>query len=352
VTQKNEAWYVTGTTDANTIAITQTGGGYNEGNILNWTKQDGSGNSQDVTQTGTLNYINTISQTGVGPNSLSVDMGSDQNAINAIEQQNDGGSTNFVNITLSGSQNRTGSAGGITQYGAGAPNGAHTVSIAGFDTGSDAGAVVGVFESEIHQTGGYNDMISYSASGNYNLFGFTQLGGSSNTINGIVSGSDSNEAAVYQDGTGNIVDFTQQGGGSNDLGVSMTGNDNQIHALQEGAGSNKISVSITGSNNNNYPTSAAINGDALTAKLFAETELGAGNLTQGKLIQNGSNNELSLLVATSTNVFATYQHGDGNVIDGTVNTGNGNQAVVTQIGSNETAVFTQSGDGNNVGIKQ
>jgi hypothetical protein len=61
---------------------------------------------------------------------------------------------------------------------------------------------------------------------------------------------------------------------------------------------------------------------------------------------------VTLTVATNSNDFATYQSGNNNSIVGLVNTGTGNQAVVTQVTNLNTASFTQSGQGNTLGINQ
>ena len=148
-----------------------------------------------------------------------------------------------------------------------------------------------------------------------------------------------------------------------------------VSQLATGA-SNTIDVDVVGSNNNKpaspltgfsagvTSTLASVSG-TMTAALGGElagainASFGvstAGNALQpGVLIQKGSGNALNLSVgaasASSNNLFATLQVGDGNTINGTIE-GGSNEAAVLQAGSSNTATFSQNGTGNAVAISQ
>jgi hypothetical protein len=57
-------------------------------------------------------------------------------------------------------------------------------------------------------------------------------------------------------------------------------------------------------------------------------------------------------VLTNNNDFMTMQEGSGNQITHNVTSGNGNMAVIVQIGSGNVSNTSQSGMGNNIGVTQ
>lgn len=351
VTQTNDLANVTSASESNTVDVLQRGSGYGSGNAFRSANQSGHGNSQDIDQLGTKNLILDVTQNGAG-NQATVFMSGDQNLVAELRQDLVGGGAGDVAIVhIVGNRNGTGVGGSYTPYGA-SPGSIYTTAprlITDPMTGP-ASTVSGALQGQILQTGGSNNYFSYFVTGDYNLYGFNQ-NGNGNHIGGTVTG-DSHQAAISEDGDGNIVDFLQTGAGNN-MGVWIDGNDNHLNIKQQqtGASGNVMSVSISGNDNNNYPITSALTGDALTAKGAAVADVGL--FSQGDLLQNGSNNSLTLAVINSNlNAFATDQHGANNSITHTISGGNGNQIVVAQIGDSNSSVTSQTGSGNNIGVTQ
>jgi len=137
----------------------------------------------------------------------------------------------------------------------------------------------------------------------------------------------------------------------------MEGDFNRLQ-MDQSSSANTMTVGITGDRNNytsptltvpflgtlplNPPSSPAFSGAALAANV--------GGLGKGDLFQGGDFNSMTLTVEGDLNSFAMSQAGDSTII-GSI-TGNLNQAVVSQVSMNNMADFSQTGNGNNVGIMQ
>lgn len=359
---------------ANKLTLTQKGGTYNAGNNIVSVTQSGVDNTGSVTQQGgRRNYLALLSQTGSG---------------------------NDATLTFTGERNGSGGA----------------------SFTSAAALASGVTQARAIQDGA-NDQLTYTATGNDNLYGFSQTIGSNNEIFGTTTGNTS-EVGVNQAGGGNFTGFTQNGI-TNLLGVNITGDDNGVGAFRAGAaadvaipngqvtqiggtntatititgsdanysasqtgGNNTLTLSLTGGDNNNFAVSQAGQDTATINVTGGQNVLGAiqkgsagpnslevtivGSLNNwsstmsgdagllglkaGSIYQEnngaGLNNDVNLMVTTSSNLFAVKQIGSNNKVTGTVSTGDSNQAAVSQIGSTNTASFVQNGGGNNVGITQ
>jgi hypothetical protein len=128
----------------------------------------------------------------------------------------------------------------------------------------------------------------------------------------------------------------------NELEIAIEGDGNQLQIVQEGGAAgaaNSLDISLFGDNNGG-PLGSAFSSAALEPDLMP-----------GSIEQTGLGNEIALAVVGSGNLFAFAQHGDGNVISGTI-TGQANQAVVLQEGGNNYSGFSQTGIGNIISIVQ
>jgi hypothetical protein len=148
--------------------------------------------------------------------------------------------------------------------------------------------------------------------------------------------------------------------------IEVTGNSNVIGLQQINGNDNQAYVTVYGSNNNNLLSNAFTTGGHLTTTSGGAVNLGAGNvtdalgtpLTAGLITQDGGSNYVKLDVGlagggdSSSNLFATLQQGSHNSITGSISGGGSNQAAVAQLGNYNTAVFTQVGSFNNLGISQ
>ena len=361
---------------SNFAQVTQTG----SSNVLVELRQDGgstngSDNSATVEQFGAGNRIGYESGSvrvgirqsshvvlGAG-NSAFVRQDGLGNNVKTVTQNSDNGATgNDVSLTFTGDDN---GAAGLGQLSTGF-----------------AAAVAGVFNASASQIGGGNK-IGYGALGDANQFGFSQNGANNSAI-GLNFTGNNNEIGVEQAGTDNVVNLGAVVGDSNDIGVRQldggntanidltNGSDfNAIRVIQDAAiaatnsntadidvngdmnllnvaqtGDNAMTVNVTGSGNNNT-------GGNFTG--MADGVAGT-SLNPGDLFQNGSSTA-TLTVggggASSNNLFAFNQDGAGNSIVGTIDgAAGGNQVAVAQVGSTNTANFSQNGAGNNLGISQ
>lgn len=222
------------------------------------------------------------------------------------------------------------------------------------DVGTDAN-LLNTYRSvqRISQRGDDNGLIASRAvtrgsNGNYI---FVDQNGDQNNFDlqqGIDASSTGNQITALQKGDGNAVSNTQVG--SNDYFASVqTGNFNVLDGEQY-QDNNTIRASFTGDSNG----VGTMSGNA--GNLVSNTNtngLGGGHLMRNGLVtQDGLGNTVDLSVTSSSNMFALLQKGDGNVIDGTVDTDDGNQAAVRQVGNNNNSTFAQSGGGNNLAVSQ
>lgn len=318
----------------NTIVIEQTGeqsgwyggqpySGQSSGNKVQTARQNGSGNSLDVTQDGMgiLGGYNNAQMTG--PNN-EVGMASqlgDSNTATVTQS----GYNNFINRMA---QDSTGEATGNTVM----------VSITGTSNGRaslEGGALAsGATSSEILQTGAGND-VKLTITADNNRFGITQTGDRNEVGEITITGND-NQVGVNQLGNDNALGLSTVSGMGNEIGVKQTGD------------FNLATVNISGSFNGDG--SAAFGGPAAEAAAGRQSGLIEQISPTGTLLAD--RNSVSLNISTDTNQFSLYQNGQQNTIMGTVNTGGMNQVAVAQVGNDNAASFVQSGQGNNIGISQ
>jgi hypothetical protein len=335
---------------ANSMVITQTGGGAGVGNFIESVRHEGHGNSIVIEQSSTSNNVSFVRQLGNGNSGTLIQQDGDGNTIWASEQYGVG---NQMAVTESGNHNYVWSA--VQNNATVAVKGnIMTISLSGDDNGGDGhggfgrfstvAGDIGVIQARVAQLGDDNS-ISYTvgrdATGpsTHNLFGFYQ-DGTGNQLAGTATGSD-NEAATRQVGDGNYVAFTQSGAG-NAVAASMDGDSNYAAFDQSGTGNiaHLTMGGTLGSNNNNAPSLA-----------FSATLAGAG-LSPGEYRQSGAGNDLELTILNgSSNASATSQTGDHNLITGAVS-GTYNQAVVVQDGHGNIAGFSQNGSNNYLIIQQ
>lgn len=376
-----------GGADANTMSLTQSAHasdpGYGHWDFIQSAYQNGKGNHLTAIQDLSFQTIVELSQDGQN-NTGSVHQGGAfgaGNFLQALRQVGDGntGIVNMFGTYNGGNSLNSNSPAGASGWNFASSSGAQGSSMIQLGTGNGSDLLIG---------------------GNYNQFGVRQ-DGNQNFANGLNIAGNSNSLGIYQHGDGNVVALATISGDYNDVGLRQDGNDNvvgvtttasdsrvwvkeqgnhnDVTAEQSGVWSvintnivgnynllnikqdggvgpvgNTMTVTISGDHNNDYGnTHLALSGDALTAKLAVEGELGSGAFVQGDLYQNGDDNTLTVLVtASNDNAFAMYQHGNGNTISHTITGGAGNQAVVAQIGSGNNSVTSQNGSFNVVGVTQ
>ena len=385
--------------DANEIDIQQTGQRNYIGNTVSGPRGDGSGitqfgngNSATVDQSGSWQQVFELNQKDTkrhaGSNSATIkQMGSvgtaDGNLVQKVDQFNNGVLDNTISIT----QTVTGDG----DNGKGTFAGTSSLAVTGVQLGN---------QSFAGQSGSDNEL-TYSTVGQQNKFGFLQQG-IGNMIDSVSNGTgqevavrqsgDDNDtfgnqaglfhsAGVQMEGNSNFVDFTQSGSGTsiadgNRLAIMIDGNSNELTSVQTGMNNladldvegnrnhidvsqngtgalNSMKVNIVGNDNNNFGITSAFGGDADWARdkgLVLSSNFSV--LNQGDLSQDGGDNSLTLDVFANRNAFAMLQDGTGNVIVGEILSGMDNQAVVAQIGSNNTAHFSIAGMGNVTGVVQ
>ncbi|MEX5562435.1 hypothetical protein SM764_03350 [Pseudophaeobacter sp. 1A16562] len=318
----------------------------NQGN--NGIVQVGSGNMANLTQDGTRNFIQLVDQRG-GSNQATATQNGAFNMIATIDQDGGlfGGFNNSANVSQSGFGN---GRDGLTLPNAGS---------------------VGATSSSVIQNGDDNS-VTYSAQGDSNEFGFTQIG-TFNTVGSVLITGSGNQTAGYQAGVSNTITIAPIVGDDNDVGVRQVGAFNQAtleltngsdrNALlvdQTGAfndadifvegddnfasltqiGTNGFTLSMSGDENNNTTLSGTFGGNAASV-----------GLTEGVFTQDGLGNSFAGDIAGSNNLMAALQDGNFNTITASV-TGDGNQSAVSQMGNFNTASYTQSGGTNNAGIMQ
>lgn len=318
----------------------------NQGN--NGIVQVGSGNMADLTQDGTHNFIQLVNQRGSSNQATATQNGAN-NMIATIDQDGGilGGFNNTANVSQSGTDNG--------RYGLTLPN-------------ADS---VGATSSSVIQNGSENS-VTYSAQGDTNEFGFTQIG-AFNTVGSVLVTGSGNQTAGNQVGAANTITIAPIVGDDNDVGVKQLGAFNQAtleltngsdrnallvdqtDALNNASifvegddnfasltqiGTNGFTLSMTGDANNNTSLSGTFGGNAASV-----------GLTEGVFTQDGFGNSFNGDIAGSNNLMAALQDGNFNTITASV-TGDGNQSAVSQLGSSNTASYTQSGGTNNAGIMQ
>ncbi len=324
--------------------------------------QDGQNNTMNLTQSGVNNEVRQARQIG------------DQNNTNANIGGNDNGngplttsSPTYPWSTFPGASGESGAtAGALDQFGnrntvdlmiTGDRNAFGTLQIGDDNlavnmmvTGDDNSIGVG-------QYGNWNEIDLAIVDGNENSIGFNQ-DGNDNYASADVNGN-KNNSLIGQDGNRNETHL-EVNGSMNEASLKVTGDDNYLNAYQKQR-RNVMDVNFQGNDNNNYPVSNAFTGDALIARDHVRTNGAtiAASFRQGDLIQigyGGSGNSRNSLILTGTNAdkssFAMYQDGNRNEIVGSISNGSFNQAVVSQMGDDNSASFSQTGSNNNTGIMQ
>lgn len=343
---------------ANTMTISQTGGGAGIGNDVESVGQNGYGNQIGITQSAASNEIGTVRQEGNGnEQTLQQNTGNGNIAGEALQR----GDLNRLQAIQSGDSNYLLK---ISQNNAGVAISGNTARlvIVGDDNGGDGRGGLGRFDAiaadtrvaqaTATQIGDDNDL-SYTVGADvaggssvvqskHNLFGFFQ-DGSGNGIIGATVGED-NEVAVAQRGDDNDFSFSQNGS-ANGLAVAIEGDRNRADVGQTGSGNiARIAISGAGSDSNN--------GQGLVFGGDLQTAAAAARLVPGRYRQSGSDNSFDLTIADgSSNLSAFLQSGSSNTISGRVS-GSANQAVVIQNGSGNIAGFSQAGGNNRLIIQQ
>jgi len=209
----------------------------------------------------------------------------------------------------------------------------------------------------VGQFGDLNEISLATVAGDLNSIGFEQVG-NENFALATVNGNQ-NEALVSQVGDRNETRLDIDGS-FNEAELKVTGDDNYLNGFQKQR-RNDMFVTLDGSGNNNLLASDPFNGSALIARDFVRASGGlkSADFRRGDLIQigyGGSGNSRNSVFITGTNAdnnsFATYQNGNRNATVGSITDGTMNQAVVAQIGDDNSATFSQVGNGNNAGIIQ
>jgi hypothetical protein len=335
---------------ANSVSVTQSGGGAGIGNSIERIRQRGDGNILDVIQAALSNMIGIVSQIGSGNDAVISQATNGGNVVSSVMQTGD---LNEVNIAESGIGNYVET---LTQDNAGVAISGNTskITLAGDDNGGDglgglgtfatAVRTIGVFQATVLQIGDDNDLsYAVSASSSGSQYGFMQ-DGDGNGIIGNVEGI-GNEAGVRQTGDDNNVSFSQKGN-VNAVAVTMDGERNRAFIDQTGQG-NVVSLSFgsrtTAGSDNNPDGLAFTGGLAATA--------GRYGLAPGHFHQAGSLNSASLTVDGNGNMNATWQEGAANMVSGSV-AGLANQVAVVQVGDNNIAGFSQVGNNNQLIIQQ
>ncbi|WP_172839509.1 hypothetical protein [Sulfitobacter alexandrii] len=342
---------------ANDMSIEQSNGDDNR--IFN-ASQQGNGNTMDVEMTGTSNFLRVSKQAGVA-NSSTVIISGDENGFDSSAQYN------IRQFPLGGAY--AGTKTSVPNAGGRLPLAPSSVQQNGTGNGTYVELQGNRTAFGVSQNGNGNDALGIVIRGDDNAFSSDQYGdgntialttvtGMGNSI-GFAQEGDDNLASADVAGDDNRVRLTQFGDrndttlwvgtSDNTATLDVIGDDNRLEAQQRFGGSNVMTVNVTGDNNNN--SGALFTGAALDARNAAN---GATGLTfgRGRLWQHGANNDLTLTVSSSDNLFATLQQGDNNTINGTIGGGDGNKAAVAQLGSDNTATFSQMGSGNNAGIIQ
>jgi hypothetical protein len=255
----------------NTIGLT------GHGLVQNGTASiDGSAaNSATIIQNSNGNTIGELVQTTLGThpttgNTLAVteDYGRDggasgQNTIGSISQvQDNADSANFAILTQTGADNWLDRVSQQTSSGEGANH--VTLAVTGDYNGIDDGTLahagslailarsVGASSASIIQdadlSGGAENTIALTITGNYNQFGLTQRG-TDNSVGEEITGN-GNSFGAYQSGHHNQLVAGGIAGDGNDLGTSQTGHANTVSAVLNWSSSdNEVGIGQNGDSN-------------------------------------------------------------------------------------------------------
>ncbi|WP_319499270.1 hypothetical protein [uncultured Cohaesibacter sp.] len=179
-------------------------------------------------------------------------------------------------------------------------------------------------------------------------------------------GSDSSVTVTIA-GNGNTVKNTQQVSSNDVLTVDITGQNNTISSTQNTTSGSSAEFAILGDSNNFDATQMLGAGNGLTTTIYGnDNGMGIWSvggaaasllLDSGYLSQSGSGNTLALAIGdsgfnSSSNLVATMQNGDGNMIDISITAGDSNEVAISQQGNANSSQVAQVGSMNIVGISQ
>ncbi|WP_119307503.1 beta strand repeat-containing protein [Cohaesibacter haloalkalitolerans] len=370
--------YITG--DDNQFGATQTNlsGGTNSINTLN---VEGDRNELGVSQiahsatdantltiqkiVGDDNNVG-VSQQGWGFNTGSIDLGDSSDNNWAYLSQRNGAD---ADITVEdGDFNRI----RIFQIGASTTNHSATISI-------DSSDVTGVNnEAYINQRGnGHTATTTIVGDRNYSLV-YQENGYSNTGVNSItgdvnevyikqINGSHDDDASVSVTGDRNTVNSRQTTSNNDVLTVDITGQNNTISSTQNTTSGSSAEFAILGDANSFDATQMLGAGNGLTTTIYGNDN-GMGTwsvggaaasllLDSGYLSQSGSGNTLALAIGdsgfnSSSNLVATMQNGDDNMINISITAGDSNEVAISQHGNANSSQVAQIGSMNIVGISQ
>lgn len=351
----NKASVIQSTNDNQVRSIgQQTGNGVTRGHRLEIVQGGGDGNrinsALQSTRTSSANTPNPFSGSNRNGNTADITQTGTDNLIDEISQR---GIVNIADVNIVGNDNGKSGLTGVA-------------------------AVTGVQNSSILQTGRNNRINFEIDNGDDNRFGITQIGDDNRATGpGIVISGDANQFGLFQNGLSNRVSVAEIQGNGNIVGISQDGtsnlasleivgagsDDNRISITQfgtndafvnvEGDGnefdvwqnddSNRVDVDILGDRNG---ATGGFSGDARTIEIAA-TPL----MTEGLIWQNGLSNRVDLDIVGSDNLFAMVQNGDHNRVVG-ITTGHDNQAAIWQAGISNVTNYSQTGNGNVLGVMQ
>ncbi|MCP3054446.1 hypothetical protein [Aurantimonas marianensis] len=264
----------------NIVDITQGGAGANTIGSMTQSRGSSSGNTADITQTGTLNNIARVyqrtTQGGNQTNRLTVNMSGDNNGNGVLSgaasvsgaqsstliqgdltgQARD----SFADLSISGDNNQF----GVSQYGQSNTVGNLVISgnanqLGVNQNGSRNALALSTISGNNNNIGldqdGQDNMATINISGDFN--GGGTLAGAAGTLaaaNGLVSG------LIKQDGLNNQSSLAITSSDNNQFAFLQDGNDNVIVGNVSGAGSNSATmVQIGGNNTSNFSQSGAGN---------------------------------------------------------------------------------------------
>jgi hypothetical protein len=143
----------------------------------------------------------------------------------------------------------------------------------------------------------------------------------------VSQSTNTSHARITQDGADNFVGLEQSESGRHYAEIAQDGDDNVLNASQSGSGDTALRFAQTGE----FNTATIVQSDS------------GNSFTAAEVIQQGTNNEISLLQNGSDNQARLSQSGDGNAM--TANQlGSGNRLEWTQNGSGLSDLsITQSG---------
>jgi len=325
-------------------------------------EQAGKNNTMNLTQSGMGNKISQARQIGDG-NQTDADISGVNNGHNPLTSS----SPTYPWSTFPGASGESGAmAGALDQFGdgntvdliiTGDDNAFGTLQIGNDNLAVNMSVTGNANSIGVGQYGDRNEIDLAIVDGDNNSIGFNQ-DGDDNFASADVNG-DKNNSLIGQDGARNET-YLEVNGNMNEASLKVTGDDNYLNAYQKQR-RNVMDVDFQGNDNNNYPVSNAFSGMALMARDVVRGSGGSmsASFGQGDLIQigyGGSGNSRNSLILTGSNAdkssFATYQDGNRNAIVGSISNGDFNQVVVAQIGSDNSASFSQVGNNNNAGIIQ